>query len=97
MMDRILLDQAEKNDGSLVVLYYLPDNSYTPYVTWLALRDTPEKTYLGHYFETIEEAEENLEKRAFTTAKGFRLYDVVRGLGGSCGDYMDIHRGYTKE
>ena len=60
---RILLDSATKDKEMLVVLYELPGNGYTSYVTWMARRDSPENTFWGHYFKTLQEAQDDFEKR----------------------------------
>ncbi len=60
--DRVLLDSATKDRETLIVMYELPGNTQ-PYVTWMARRDAPENTFYGHYFSTIEEAQEDFEKR----------------------------------
>ncbi len=61
-----LLDWAPKkgDKDAIVVLYHLPDNAHTPYVTWVAPKDNPEDTFWGHYFSTLEAAERDLEKRS---------------------------------
>ena len=63
---RELIDWAPRKGERelIIVLYHLPDNVYTPYVTWTAHKDTPENTFWGHYFQTLEDAEADLEKRA---------------------------------
>ncbi len=96
-MDRELLDQAtyRGDRDAIVVLYYLPGRSYTPYVTWVASKHMPEDTYYGHYFETLEDAEEDFTHRSFNS--DIKLHDVVSALGGSHGDYVDLlqeYRGY---
>jgi hypothetical protein len=61
--NRRLLDKAQKDRETLVVLYELPGNDVTPYVTWMSRVDEPEATFWGHYFETREEAEQDFADR----------------------------------
>ena len=65
MAGRELLDWAPKKGDKelMIVLYHLPGN-YDPYVTWVARKDSPENTFWGHYFQTLEEAERDFEKRS---------------------------------
>jgi len=93
-MDRELLDQAVycKDRDAIVVLYYLPDNIYTPYVTWVANKREPKSTFWGHYFETLEDAQEDFDKRSFKSE--IELHDVVSALGGSHGDYVELLKKY---
>jgi len=60
---RVLLESAIKDKETLVVLYELPGDTYRPYVTWVARRDNPEATFSGHYFGTLQEAQDDFEKR----------------------------------
>lgn len=60
--NRILLESAMKDRETLVVLYELPGH-YQPYVTWMARRDNPEATFWGHYFNTLQEAQDDFEER----------------------------------
>lgn len=52
-------------DGHIVGLFYLPNNSHTPFVTWLIIEDRNgiEQTFDGHYYITIAEAIKDYEKR----------------------------------
>ncbi|KKL19552.1 hypothetical protein LCGC14_2464320 [marine sediment metagenome] len=59
---RILLESATKDRETLIVLYELPGGGPS-YVTWAARRDSPEDTYWGHYFATLQEAQDDFEKR----------------------------------
>lgn len=79
-MNRVLIEQAVKDRTDIVVLYYLPDNVDTPYVTWLANKLFPEQTFYGHYFSTLEEAQEDFEKRSFGGEQFSRLYDILDAL-----------------
>jgi hypothetical protein len=57
-----LIKQRNKDRETIVVLYKL-DNDYTPWVTWIARKDKPSATFLGHYFKTEIDAVEDFEKR----------------------------------
>lgn len=83
-MNRILLEQAPKDRETLIVLYHLPDNNLTPYATWLVHVDRPEQTFYGNYFETLEEAEDDFERRSFGgLGEDGRLEDIMMALGAS--------------
>ncbi len=96
-MNRQLLDIAERDEETVVVLYYLPDNPYTPYATWVASRKRPEHTYWGHYFQTLEEAQDDFDRRSFGLWKSWRLMGLVHGMGGTQDDLKEVEkefRGY---
>ncbi len=76
-MNRELLEVAEKDKDAVVVLYHLPDNIVTPYVTWMANKETPENTYWGHYFQTLEDAQEDFDKRSWNQEKENRLTGLL--------------------
>lgn len=62
-MNRKLLATRDKDKDTVVVLYELPDNKDTPWVTWLALKDTPRNTFWGHYFDNVVDAVHDFDKR----------------------------------
>lgn len=51
-----------------IVLASLPGNDVTPYVTWI--QDEEGNTAVGHYYESLEEAEAAYERRC----ERYRLY-----------------------
>jgi hypothetical protein len=89
-MNRVLLERSSKDKETDVVLYFLPDNEYTPYVTWVVRKDNPGSTFWGHYFQTREEAEEDFDKRSWNLDKSVNLMLAVRRLGGSFEDELEI-------
>jgi len=94
-MNRELLETADIDKELIVVLYYLPDNKYTPWVTWAARRDSPQNTFWGHYFQTLEDAQADFDRRSFKD--DWDLYRVTKSLGGSMDEYDDLlkeFRGY---
>jgi len=62
-MNRKILASREKDKETLIVLYELPDNICTPYVTWVAHKDAPTETFWGHYHTNIIDAVHDFEKR----------------------------------
>jgi len=58
--------ENERNKNGImdndIVLVHLPNNSCTPFVTWLQTLDN-QATMHGHYFETITEAVEDFTDR----------------------------------
>jgi len=63
-MKRILLDRKNTYQFFIDIgLFYLPDNKYTPYVTWTINKQFNDDTANGHYFRTIEEAKKDFNKR----------------------------------
>jgi hypothetical protein len=60
---RVLLRASPRNaQGSRVVLYSIPNEGSTPYVTWL--EDSKGNTYLGHYFRHMTIAFDDFYMRA---------------------------------
>lgn len=62
-MNRKLLRTRDKDKDTIVVLYELPDNTGTPYVTWLARKDAPDNTFWGHYFVNLVNAVRDFDRR----------------------------------
>jgi hypothetical protein len=62
-MNRKIIETSSLDNETIVVLAQLLDNEYTPFVTWLARKDSPEATFLGHYFENITDAVLDYQKR----------------------------------
>ena len=78
-MSRELLDTADVDNEMIVVLYYLPDNTGTPYVTWLARRETPKNTFWGHYSETLEDAQADFDRRSGWSRNLVKLVERIGG------------------
>jgi hypothetical protein len=57
------LAQQEKNKDDLVLLYWLPANTGTPFVTWMARTDEPQNTYWGHYHKDLIGAFKDFQDR----------------------------------
>jgi len=60
---KFLLGSRSKDHEALVVLYELPLNKATPWVTWLARKDAPDATFWGHYFARYKDALEDFDNR----------------------------------
>lgn len=67
-LENLKLNLASRNIGILlvdteqeIVLCHLPHNDVTPYVTWYFNADGD--THWGNYFQDIETAEEDFNKR----------------------------------
>jgi len=93
-MNRELLETADIDKELIAVLYYLPDNKYTPWVTWAARKDSPQNTFWGHYFQTLEDAQADFDMRAFE--RSHKLNKVLDALEAPEESRRDIYRKFRR-
>jgi len=62
-MNRRLLATRDKDEETVIVLYELPDNTATPWVTWVAPKNARHNTVWGHYFNSVVDAVHDFDNR----------------------------------
>ena len=63
-MKRTLLERKETEDREGFISLYLLHQESSKYATWRSNKETPDNTYWGHYFSSLNDAIKDYNKRS---------------------------------